>query len=261
MGQTNTKVTANSNNTNIQTSYNSTNYNNEVICQAKCENIQSNIYLVIEGSETGNINFNQTCNSELNCITTNEIEFINNTQVSNIQFAESVASAEFGAFPTIGYQDTDLTANSTNYSLQSVYNITNINITKNCNSSSLNVQADIFTIIKDSRTGDINFTQSGNATATCTSTNSAKVSNYNALSNDQTAKSEAKRTAKGLGGIFLIIFALLLIFIFVGMFLVNKVGIPKLGPTGGGGAGGGDNTTIVTQNTDEQNTDKQNPVE
>lgn len=215
MGATQSRITANSNNTSIQSSYNSQFYNNEVICGAKCENIQSNIYVVIENSTTGNINFNQTCNTQLNCIQENQIEFLNNTQASSKQFTESESTLEEGIIPTIGYNSRRVTANASNYSLQSIYNMTNINITKNCQSSSLNIQSDIFTIIKDSTTGDINFTQSGNATASCISTNSAKVSNYNILVNDQTAKSKATASVKGFMGLFLLFIAFIFIIIFI----------------------------------------------
>ena len=154
---------------------------------------------------------------------TNDLEFINNTQLSNFQFAESEASKTTGMIPTIGYSNTTVTANAYNYSLMSVYNVTNINITKNCSSSTLNTQTDLFVTIKNSATGDINFTQAGSSNATCTSTNSAKISNYNTLVSDQTAKSTAKQEVKGLAGLFLIIILIVLIL------------VPLLGKVGGGG--------------------------
>ena len=225
------QITANANNTNIQSSYNSTNYNNDVICKASCENIQNNIYLVIENSLTGDINFNQTCNSSMDCVVNNELEFVNNTQFTNEQQANATAKNKslFIAIPTKGstyISDIKISANTSNFSTQSSYNITNVNISKDCTSSSLNVQSDIFTIIKNSTTGDINFSQQGNATASCISTNSAKVSNYTSLKSTQVATSEASDSMFDFAGIGAIIFTILFIIILlvVGLGVLKSVG-------------------------------------
>lgn len=217
MGAQSTKVSSYSSNLNIQSSYNVTEYNATLICNSKCEDLQSNIYVIIENSEVGNITFDQECNSTAECNQTNDLQVVNSVQVANSQVAAASASNEESIFPYVGaYNDTEVTATSRNYSIMSAYNGTFIMINMNCNSTSANVQENIFVVLKDSKSGDITFSQKGDASLSCQSINSAKVSNQVSLTNDQTAESEASNTVVGFG-LFGLIFIVIIILIIAGV--------------------------------------------
>lgn len=193
-------VSSYSYNSTIQDSKNITQYNSEVICNASCTGSISNIYLTIENSNVGNISFDQECEAELDCYQKNDIEIINNVQMTNTQVSETT-SENVVKQPLLGISTSLSIVESTskNYSLASSYNATYINVNMGCVSTSINEISDVVIIIKDSNTGDVDFVQKGSATTSCQSVNSAKVTNTVSLVNDQTAISESSNTVGGLG--------------------------------------------------------------
>lgn len=210
----------------IQDSKNITQYNSEVLCDAKCDDNISNVFLTIENSNVGNITFNQECSATVDCYQKNDIEIINNIQMTNTQVSEATADNDVKA-PFLGVSNSyaDITSEAKNYSLASSYIATYININMACISTSLNNISDVVITIKDTTTGNIEFVQKGSATTSCQSINSAKVSNSVTLVNDQTAISESSNSVGGfsIGGLIalLIIAAIILAAIKV---LGNKSG-------------------------------------
>lgn len=174
-------------NVNIQNMYNVTQYNNEIICESVCTNNINESYILIENSTVGDINFNQECTSEVTCVLENDIEYINSMQQQNIQFSSS--EKETFAIPNttgVSTDDADIYVRVYNYNLQSSYTSTSININTTCKSIVNNIQENIYIVIKDSTTGDINFTQKGNTSTSCSSVNDAKSSeSVNLLNNQQ----------------------------------------------------------------------------
>lgn len=164
-------------NVNIQNMYNSTQYNNEIICQSKCTANINNTYILIENSTVGDINFDQECTSSVFCVLENDISYLNSLQQQSIQYS-STEVEKFAIPNTTGVDtdDADIYVRVNNYNLQSSYTSTTISINTTCNAIVDNVQQNIFIVIKDSTTGDINFTQKGNATSSCASVNDAKFS-------------------------------------------------------------------------------------
>lgn len=201
MGPTISKVSSYSYNASIQDVKNITQFNSQILCNASCTNEFTNVFIVIENSTVGDINVVQECETNLDCYQQNDIEIINNVQVTNTQTAEAKASNELkGPIPYIGLANvSNITAKTRNWSVMASYNATYININMNCVSTSYNQIDTVFLIIKDTETGDINFTQKGAAATSCQSINSAKVSNSVSLVNNQTAKSEASNSVGGLG--------------------------------------------------------------
>jgi len=199
-------------NVNIQNIYNSTQYNNSILCQSLCTDLINDSYILIENSTVGDINFDQECESQASCVLEYDIEYINSIQQQNIDFSSS--EKEKFAIPNttgVSTSDADIYVRVFNYNLQSSYTSTSININTTCKSVVNNVQEDIFITIKDSTTGDINFTQKGNATLSCASVNDAKSSESVNLINNQELQAIVKSDIQNAGYIALLFFAIVTI--------------------------------------------------
>lgn len=188
----------------IQDSKNITQYNSELFCGADCIDNISNVYLTIENSNVGNITFNQECSATVECYQQNDIEIINNIQMTNTQVSEATADNDVKA-PFLGMANSyaDITTEARNYSLASSYIASYININMTCIATSINNISDVVITIKDTTTENIEFVQKGSSTTSCQSINSAKVSNSVTLVNDQTAISESSNSVGGfsIGGL------------------------------------------------------------
>lgn len=239
MGAQVSQVSAYSFNASIQDSKNITQFNSELLCESKCEGNINNIFIVIENSTVGNINFVQQCNASTTCYQQNDIEIINTVQMTNTQTSDASASNEYkaGFIPFIGVAAADVYSKAKNWNLASSYIASYININMNCVATSINTISDVFVIIKDTETGDINFTQQSDATLSCQSINSAKVSNTVTLVNDQTATASSSNSVKGLGLIGLIVLLILAggIFAFMKQQQNKKQGGQPATPTPFGG--------------------------
>jgi len=198
------KLSSYSYSSSIQDSKNITQYNSDLFCGADCKDNISNVYLTIENSNVGNITFNQECSATVECYQQNDIEIINNIQMTNTQVSEASADNDVKA-PFLGVANSysDITTEARNYSLASSYIASYININMACISTSINNISDVVITIKDTTSGDIEFVQKGSSTTSCQSINSAKVSNSVTLVNDQTAISESSNSVGGfsIGGL------------------------------------------------------------
>lgn len=211
MGPTVSKISATSYNSSVQTSYNVTQYNSSIVCDSKCQNTQSDFYIVIENSKVGSITFDQQCSADATCAQQNDIQIINTLQATNKQSSEAKAESNTPVVPYVGtFKSVDLTSEARNYSIMSSYNAAYININMGCVSTSINTQENVFITVKDSTTGDINFTQKGNATLSCQSINSAKFTNNVTLENDQTAVAESKDIVTLFGSFGIIILIIII---------------------------------------------------
>lgn len=199
-------------NVNIQNMYNSTQYNNSILCESSCTDLINDSYIIIENSTVGNINFDQECQSDASCVLEYDIEYINSMQQQNINFS-SVESEKFAIPNTTGVStdDADIYVRVFNYNLQSSYTSTSININTTCKSVVNNVQEDIFITIKNSTTGDINFTQKGNASLSCASVNDAKSSESVNLINNQELQGIVKNDVQNAGLIAILFFSIVVL--------------------------------------------------
>ena len=198
------KLSSYSYSSSIQDSKNITQYNSELFCGANCEDNISNVYLTIENSNVGNIIFNQECSATVDCYQQNDIEIINNIQMTNTQVSEATADNDVKA-PFLGMANSysDINTEARNYSLASSYIASYININMSCIATSINNISDVVITIKDTTTDNIEFVQKGSSTTSCQSINSAKVSNSVTLVNDQTAISDSSNSVGGfsIGGL------------------------------------------------------------
>jgi len=206
-------------NVNIQNMYNSTQYNNDIICESLCTDLISDSYILIENSTVGDINFDQECQSDASCVLQYDIEYINSMQQQNINFS-SVETEKFAIPNTTGVStdDADIYIRVNNYNLQSSYTSTSISINTTCKSIVNNVQEDLFITIKNSNTGDINFTQKGNASLSCSSVNDAKSSESVNLINNQELQTIVKNDIQNAGYIALLFF--IIISIIFGLYII-----------------------------------------
>jgi len=212
-------------NVNIQNMYNNTQFNNTILCQSKCGNEVENVYILIENSTTGDVNFVQECTSTSSCVLENDIEYLNSIQQQNIQYS-STDVEKFAIPNTTGASkdDSDIYVRVRNFNLQSSYTSTTININTTCKSVVNNIEENIFLVIKNTTTGDVNFTQKGNTVSSCSSVNSSKSSETLNLIDTQESLQIVKETVQFsaiIGVIFFVIFSFL-IFIYFTFFTKTK---------------------------------------
>lgn len=210
---------ASATNTNIQTMYNVTQYNNELICSSSCVDRINDVYIIIENSEVGDINFDQECSSYAYCVSEYDIAYINTIQQTNANYTEqSTTKTPIPNTFGLDTSDTDIYIRSFNYNLQSTYNATYINISTNCKSNVNNVQENIYITVKNSKTGDINFTQKGNSTLSCESVNSTKATEGQSLLSDSESSSIVKEDIRIstiiILSIFIVFFIVLIIVVY-----------------------------------------------
>lgn len=206
----------------IQQSYNTVQINNEFLAFSKCTNITEDIYIKIDNSTTGNINFNQQCSTMVQLLNANNIEYINGLQTLNSNYTNYSVNTELyengvyvGTVPIKTEYSKNLSSYAYNYSSQYLFNSTVISLSSQCNVSSLNIQTDVFLVIKNSTTGDINFIQEGNVNLSCISANSGKYPAINSLSYNSQILENDISTTKNYIIIFSIIFIVLLVVIII----------------------------------------------
>lgn len=132
------------------------------VCNATCENIQSGNTVFIDGSTTGDIVFDQTCTANAGCMMENAVESV----LTELQEIRQAGQLEAGLFPNFG----NIQLNVSDQELRN--QITQV-LSSTCNSNSSNVQQDNLVYARNSTTGTIAFTQTGNAAADCQMANSA----------------------------------------------------------------------------------------
>lgn len=192
----------------------------ESVCEATCEQVQSGNTVFLDGSTTGNITFNQTCAANAQCAINNEIDNLITLTQGLLQGNTTSASL----FPNFG------SVNSNNAS-QSISNQVKNIISNSCTANVDQVQANNLVYARNSTTGDIAFTQNGNANANCIMNNIAR-----AKVNLNQEASQSNTVGLAFGGIIGLI---ILIIIVVVIISALRKGGGGGGSSGGGGGGGG----------------------
>jgi hypothetical protein len=134
-------------------------------CTASCNQIQQGTTIILSNTTTGNITFDQQCTANANCYMTNAVD----QAVTQFQEAQASGTASPALFPGI---QINTSVSTTVNDLQNDFT----QILNNICSADIN-QVNYGTMIyaTNSKTGDISFTQNGNATADCVMENSARI--------------------------------------------------------------------------------------
>lgn len=133
-------------------------------CSATCTQIQSGNTVFINGSNVGNITFNQTCTVDAVCTINNNVE----ASVTAIQKAVAEGTARsswfggFGVNTSINVTDQELTTR-----IKQTLNST-------CNNGATQIQQNNLVYVQNSTTGDIGFNQDTNVNSQCVITNNAR---------------------------------------------------------------------------------------
>lgn len=170
------------------------------ICTATCQNITSGVSVILVGSTTGNITFDQSCEADASCMMKNALEQV----VQAYQLAEAKADAQLPILP-IGLQAAfanAITSNDVNAAMEQV-------LENHCEANVNNTIQDVLIFATNSKTGDIAFTQSGNAAAKCVMDNAGRMQ----LSIQQTGKASATSGSVfgGLIGLVIVIIIIVMI--------------------------------------------------
>jgi ATP-dependent Zn protease len=195
---TNTATTVqNVNNTTIQAS--------RQICQATCTNVSSGNTVIINGVKIGgNVIFSQQCTADAQCTMVNGTS----TTVDNTLQSILKQTAETSWAPDISAQ--------TNISqmTQNVNNAITQIVDSTCVANATNISTNNFTYLTNSTvSGNVSFSQTGDANANCSMTNQSTIQ----VANDLMAK--ADQTARqngffaGLGAIIAIVVIIIIVVI------------------------------------------------
>lgn len=151
------------------------------VCQARCDEEQSNNVYFINGSEIkGDVNFSQTCQANASCTINNQID----ANVANL-LATSVTQNQTNPNWSLGYS-VQVSKDTLNETIKNT--VTNI-IQTACRADVEQTQDRNIYYVSDSTIGgDLNYTQSGSANASCIIDNMSKTTVYNDVqsSSDQT---------------------------------------------------------------------------
>lgn len=134
-------------------------------CTASCNQIQQGTTIILSNTTTGNITFDQQCTANANCYMTNAVD----QAVVEFQKAQASGTASPALFPGIQINTSvSTTVNDlTNDFTQILNNI--------CTADINQVNYGTMIYATNSKTGDISFTQNGNATADCIMENTARL--------------------------------------------------------------------------------------
>ncbi len=184
----------------------------ENTCSAVCQNVISGVSIVLVGSTVGNITFDQKCQADASCMMKNALE----QTVETYQLAEASATANLPILP-IGFQAAFANARTTNdvdVSLKQV-------LENHCNADTDNTIQDVLIFATNSKTGDIAFTQDGNANARCVMENAGRIQ----LSVKQIGKATAT-AGNALGAIIALIIIIIVIIMIVKSVQKKQAGQP-----------------------------------
>lgn len=166
-------------------------------CQAVCNQVNSGTIIFLDGSNTGDINFNQTCTVDATCTIDTTLEIITFETQKSIQNGESSPSW----FPGIQF---NATVNTTKEDIRNDYSQV---ISTVCGADVEQELNDTVVYAVNSTTGNINFTQDANSVAACVVNNSAKAS--------LTLTQDSQQTATAGGTSFGVIIAVVIIIIVI----------------------------------------------
>ena len=137
----------------------------ENTCTANCVNLISGTTIVLTNTQTGNITFDQQCSADASCYMSNAVS---QTTLA-VQTAVANGMASPSLFPGIQVNTTvDTTENDISLNLtQILQNFCHANVSNNTQNTLI--------YATNSKTGDIGFTQNGNANAACVMENTARM--------------------------------------------------------------------------------------
>jgi len=166
-------------------------------CVASCSNVQSGNTIFLDGSTTGNITFDQTCTANASCSISTTLDNLV-TQLQAADQSNANTSTLFGGLNAMSI--------ATNISVQDTKNQIKQIMNTICNANVDNLQSNNMIYARNSTTGNIAFTQNGNAQADCIMKNIA------IAKADQTQKATQSNaiTAGGMG-IFIVIAMIIIV--------------------------------------------------
>lgn len=164
-------------NNDIQTQKNTIMQQVQNSCQAVCNQVNSGTLIFLDGSTTGDINFSQTCTVDATCAIDTTLEIITFETQKSIQNGESSPTW----FPGLQF---NATINNTQEDIRNQYSQA---ISTVCGTDVEQELSDTVVYAVNSQTGNINFTQDANSTASCVINNSAKASLTLTQDSQQTA--------------------------------------------------------------------------
>lgn len=164
-------------------------------CTATCENIQSGNVVFLDGTTTGDITFQQTCTADASCSMTQSLQSVTDLLVQLKQGNKTEASL-FGGGLNVGTVNLNLNDQDIGNQVKQIMETL-------CSADVTNVQNGNMVYARNSKTGDISFTQTGNAKADCVMQNSASaIANLRAQADQSNATSA---TIGAFGALILIV--------------------------------------------------------
>lgn len=158
----------------------------EEVCRADCQNIQSGNTIIISGSTTGDVMFNQQCRPKATCV-------MNQTFTTRIQdildsLQKQTASTQSAFLSFVVNSNTNVADVE-----QTITNQITQLLSSTCQASSQQLQTDNLIYVKDSTTGNIGFNQAEEPTTACVMNNIGRVVAYNDMvaKSDQTSKTQS----------------------------------------------------------------------
>jgi hypothetical protein len=172
-------------NTEIQTSTNQIFQSAQSVCQANCTAVNENINVVItNGSKVGNINITNQCTASALCTMRSNLSSITEQQLEAVQQAQ--AKNNGNSWFTWPGMSINTTSNFLEQTLQNSYTQT---ITNVCNATTTDLNKDINVYVSGSTVADVNISNIGNASASCSIDNTISASVTQNESSNQSATS------------------------------------------------------------------------
>lgn len=176
-------------------------------CGATCVQIQSGNTVFINGSNTGNITFNQTCTVDATCTINNSVQ----ASVTAIQKAVAQGEAKSSWFGGFGINT------SINVTDQELTTRIKQTLDSTCNNGATQVQSNNLIYVQNSNTGDIGFNQDTSVNSQCVITNNARGTVATTQSADLVASAGGISTAVIVAIILIIIGIIIVIALLRGM--------------------------------------------
>jgi hypothetical protein len=232
-------------NQNKQTALNDIYQQSSQSCAANCVNIQSGNTIFLDGSTVGDITFEQKCTASASCVMNNAVESLVQQLQKQKQDNKTEASLFGGGF-NIG------TVNL-NQSEQEITNRVKQILNTLCSADVNNLQTDNMIYARNSKTGNISFTQDGAAEANCIMTNMASSKARQDQLSDQT---NATAASLGMGGILGLVVMLIVVSVVASVVRkMNKAQQDPDGDSSGGPPGGNGGKQKKTQGGSNVNFD------
>lgn len=201
-------------NQNTQKSMNEVYQSSSQSCTASCSDIQSGNVIFLDGTTSGDISFTQNCTANANCMMDQALQSLTD-QLLTLKQGNQTEANLFGGGINFGSVNLNL-------SDQEIKNQVTQIMSSLCTADVNNVQNGNIVYARNSKTGKISFTQSGNANADCVMQNAATAkANLSASATQSNAV-----VAGGIGGIIGLVIFIIILAIILGIVSrsVNKMG-------------------------------------